>query len=170
MKKEIEIKVRRGVFGNPYYYVSVCDTDRVTNLFSFWYTYGSAGEDLANVFRMLRLAGHGDALDRLAHALKMSDPEYNKCATGQMQSREVEFADQWFEKHDKMPAYADAIEWGRKQAVRDACDWLRKTHYIYTESHWCPDEDSMTETPWVTNDFDTVEELIDEFTKDMGEQ
>lgn len=169
MKKEIEIKVRRGVFGNPYYYVSVCDTDRVTNLFSFWYTYGASGENLANAFRMLRLAGHGDALDRLAHALKMSDPEYNKCATDEMQSREAEFTYQWFEKHDKMPTYADAIEWGRKQAVRDACEWLRKTHYIYTETHWCPDEDSMNETPWVTNDFDTVEELIDEFNKAMEE-
>jgi hypothetical protein len=150
--------------------VSVYDTERLVNLHRFWYTYGSAGENLANAFRMLRLAGHGDALDRLAHALKMSDPEYNKCATEKMVSREVEFTGQWFEKHDKMPTYADAIEWGRKQAIRQACEWLRKTHYIYTESHWCPDEDSMTETPWVTNDFDTVEELIDEFTKEMGEQ
>lgn len=146
MKKEIEIKVRRGVFGNPYYYVSVCDTDRVTNLFSFWHTYGDSGEDLANVFRMLRLAGHGDALDRLAHALKMSDPEYNKCATEEMVSREQEFADQWFEKNDKMPAYADAIEWARKQAVREACEWLRQY-----------------------NTGVRGKELIDEFTKAMGE-
>lgn len=169
MKKEIEIQVSRGAFGNPYYKVSVYDTDRLVNLHRFWYTYGSAGEDLVNVFRMLRLAGHGDALDRLAHALKMSDPEYNKCATDEMVSREVEFTGQWFEKHDKMPTYADAIDWGRKQAIREACDWLRKTHFIYTESHWCPDEDSIKETPWVTNDFDTVEELIDEFTKAMEE-
>lgn len=169
MKKEIEIKVRRGAFGNPYYKVSVYDTDRLVNLHRFWYTYGSAGEDLVNVFRMLRLAGHGDALGQLEHALKMSDPEYNKCATEEMQGREVEFTDQWFEKHDKMPTYADAIEWGRKQAIRQACEWLRKTHYIYTETHWCPDEDSIKETPWVTNDFDTVEELIEEFTKAMGE-
>jgi hypothetical protein len=169
MKKEIEIQVSRGAFGNPYYKVSVYDTERLVNLHRFWYTYGSAGEDLANVFRMLRLAGHGDALDRLAHALKMSDPEYNKCPTEQMQRRKVEFTDQWFKKHDKMPAYADAIEWGMKQAIRQACEWLRKTHYIYTESHWCPDEDSMKETPWVTNDFDTVEELIDELTKAMEE-
>jgi hypothetical protein len=169
MKKEIEIQVGRGAFGNPYYKVSVYDTERLVNLHRFWYTYGSAGEDLANVFRMLRLAGHGDALENLEHALKASRPEYNRDTTEDMQSREVEFADQWFEKHDKMPTYADAIEWGRKQAVRDACEWLRKTHYIYTESHWCPDEDFMKETPWVTNDFDTVEELIDELTKAMEE-
>lgn len=170
MKKEIEIKVHRGAFGNPYYYVSVYDTDRLVNLHRFWYAYGSAGEDLANVFRMLRLDGHGDALGQLEHALKMSDPKYNKCATEKMVSREVEFTDQWFEKHDKMPTYADAIEWGRKQAIRQACEWLRKAHYIYTESYWCPDEDSMTETPWVTNDFDTVDELIEEFNKAMGER
>lgn len=169
MKKEIEIKVSRGAFGKPLYQVSVYDTERLANLHRFWYAYGSAGEDLANVFRMLRLDGHGDALDHLAHALKMSDPEYNKCATEKMVSREVEFTDQWFEKHDKMPTYADAIEWGRKQAIRQACEWLRKTHYIYTETHWCPDEDSIKETPWVTNDFDTVEELIDEFTKAIEE-
>lgn len=169
MKKEIEIKVRRGVFGNPYYYVSVYDTERLANLHRFWYAYGSAGEDLANVFRMLRQTGHGDALDSLAHALKASNPEYNKEVSEEMQQREVEFTDQWFEKHDKMPTYADAIEWGRKQTIRQACEWLRKTHYIYTESHWCPDEDSIKETPWVTNDFDTVEELIDKFTKAIEE-
>lgn len=169
MKKEIGIKVRRGAFGNPYYHVSVYDTDRLVNLHRFWYTYGASGEDLANVFRMLRLDGHGDALGQLEHALKMSDPKYNKCATEKMVSREVEFTDQWFEKHDKMPTYADAIEWGRKQTIRQAREWLRKTHYIYTETHWCPDEDSIKETPWVTNDFDTVEELIDEFTKAIEE-
>lgn len=169
MKKEIEIQVSRGAFGNPYYKVSVYDTDRLVNLHRFWYTYGASGEDLVNVFRMLRLAGHGDALWQLEHALKMSDPKYNKCATEKMVSREVEFTDQWFEKHDKMPTYADAIEWGRKQAIRQACEWLRKTHYIYTETHWCPDEDSMKETPWVTNDFDTVDELIEEFNKAIEE-
>lgn len=169
MKKEIGIQISRGAFGNPYYKVSVYDTERLVNLHRFWYAYGAAGEDLANVFRMLRLAGHGDALRQLEHALKMSDPEYNKCATEKMVSREVEFTDQWFEKQDKMPTYADAIEWARKQAIRQACEWLRKTHYIYTETHWCPDEDSIKETPWVTNDFDTVEELIDEFTKAIEE-
>jgi hypothetical protein len=141
----------------------------LANLHRFYCTCWIGGERLEYIFRIMRQDGHGDALERLAHALKMSDPEYNKCATGQMQRREVEFADQWFEKHDKMPTYADAIEWGRKQTVREACEWLRKTHYIYTESHWCPDEDSINETPWVTNDFDTVEELIDEFTKAIEE-
>ena len=149
--------------------MSVYDTERLVNLHRFWYTYGDSGEDLAKVFRMLRLAGHGDALDSLAHALKASSPEYNKEVSAEMQAREVEFTDQWFEKHDKMPTYADAIEWGRKQTIRQAREWLRKTHYVYTETHWCPDEDSMNETPWVTNDFDTVEELIDEFTKAMEE-
>lgn len=169
MKKEIGIQVGRGSFGKPLYQVSVYDTERLANLHRFYCTCWIGGERLEYIFRIMRQDGHGDALERLAHALKMSDPEYNKCATEKMVSREVEFADQWFEKHDKMPTYADAIEWGRKQAIRQACEWLRKTHYIYTESHWCPDEDSMTETPWVTNDFDTVEELIDEFTKEMGE-
>ena len=65
MKKEIGIQISRGAFGNPYYHVSVYDTDRLANLHRFWYAYGSAGEDLANVFRMLRQAGHGDALDSL---------------------------------------------------------------------------------------------------------
>lgn len=169
MKKEIGIQVSRGAFGKPLCQVSVYDTERLANLHRFYCTCWLEGERLEYIFRIMRQDGHGDALDRLAHALKMSDPEYNKCATEKMVSREVEFADQWFEKHDKMPTYADAIEWARKQTVREAREWIRKTHYIYTETHWCPDEDYIKETPWVTNDFDTVEELIDEFTKAIEE-
>lgn len=170
MKKEIGIQVSRGSFGKPLYQVSVYDTERLANLHRFYCTFWIGGERLEYIFRTMRQDGHGDALEQLEHALKMSDPEYNKCATEKMVSREVEFADQWFDKQDKMPTYADAIEWGRKQAIRQACEWLSKTQYIYTETHWCPDEDSMNETPWVTNDFDTVEELIDEFTKAMEER
>lgn len=169
MKKEIGIQVSRGAFGKPLYQVSVYDTERLANLHRFYCTCWIGGERLEYIFRIMRQDGHCDALGQLEHALKMSDPEYNKCATEEMQGREAEFADQWFEKHDKMPTYADAIEWGRKQAIRQACEWLRKTQYVYTESHWCPDEDSIKETPWVTNDFDTVEELIEEFNKAMGE-
>lgn len=162
MKKEIEIQVSRGAFGNPYYKVSVYDTERLVNLHRFWYAYGSAGEDLANVFRMLRLAGHGDALDRLALSLIISDPEYNKCATEEMVSREVGFIDQWFEKHGKMPTYADAIEWGRKQAIREACEWLKEELYNSHDRDKYPTVESRS--------FTLVEELINEFTKAMGER
>lgn len=169
MKKEIEIQVSRGAFGKPLYRVSVYNTEKLANLHRYYCIYCLEGESLPDIFRLMRQDGHGDALEQLSDSVRASAPGYNRNTTEEMQRRETEFCDHWFAEHTHLPTYADAIEWARKQAIREASEWIRKTHYIYTESHWCPDEDYIKETPWVTNDFDTVEELIEEFTKAMGE-
>lgn len=169
MKKEIAIQVSRGAFGKPLYHVSVYNTEKLANLHRYYCIYWLEGESLPDIFRLMRQDGHGDVLEQLSDSVRASAPGYHRNVTLEMQRLRDEFCDHWFAEHTHLPIYADAIEWARKQTVREACEWLRKTHYIYTESHWCLDEDSMNETPWVTNDFDTVEELIDEFNKAMGE-
>lgn len=149
--------------------MSVYNAEKLANLHRYYGIYCLEGESLPDLFRLMRQDGHGDVLEQLSDSVRASAPRYHYNVTLEMQRLRDEFCDYWYAEHTHLPTYADAIEWARKQAIRQACEWLRKTQYIYTETHWCPDEDSMNETPWVTNDFDTVEELIDEFTKAMGE-
>lgn len=51
--------------------------------------------------------------------------------------------------------------------VEKACEWLSKTLYIHTEEiedkHW----NEIKTFDWVTSDYDSVEEFIEEFKKVM---
>ena len=54
---------------------------------------------------------------RLKKCDDMTEDEYE---------REVAFAD-WYNKNGKgTPAYSDAIEWARKDAIDKACEWLKE--------------------------------------------
>ena len=53
---------------------------------------------------------------RLKKSDDMTEVEYN---------REVAFAD-WYLKNGKgTPTYSDAIEWARKQTIKEVCNWLK---------------------------------------------
>ena len=55
-----------------------------------------------------------------------NEVRFKKCAdiTPEEVNREVEFLD-WFRKNGKgTPTYSDAIEWARKEVIKEAHEWL----------------------------------------------
>ena len=48
--------------------------------------------------------------------------------------REQEFTANFIEKNNRMPTYSDAIEYGRKQMIEKACEWLNN---FYSEDRHC---------------------------------
>ena len=61
------------------------------------------------------------------------------------------------------------INYRKNKWIEKACEWLSKTLYIHKEEiedkHW-----NMTETvEWVTSDYDSVSDFIEQFKKAMEE-
>ena len=48
--------------------------------------------------------------------------------------REQEFTTDFIEKNNRIPTYSDAIEYGRKQMIDKACEWLNN---FYNEDRHC---------------------------------
>ena len=48
--------------------------------------------------------------------------------------REQEFTTDFIEKNNRIPTYSDAIEYGRKQMINKACEWLNN---FYSEDRHC---------------------------------
>lgn len=53
--------------------------------------------------------------NRLAACDNMTKEEFD---------REQEFTTDFIEKNNRIPTYSDAIEYGRKQMIEKACEWL----------------------------------------------
>ena len=57
----------------------------------------------------------------------------------------------------------------KKELIKKACEWLNKTLYIHTEEiedkHW----NEIKTFDWVTSDFDSVSDFIEDFRKAMDE-
>ena len=60
-------------------------------------------------------------------------------------------------------------EYRKKKLIEKACEWLKKTMYIYTEYDTDVDWGITTPIDWVTSDCNTVDEFIDGFRKAMEE-
>lgn len=48
--------------------------------------------------------------------------------------REQEFTTDFIKKNNRIPTYSDAIEYGRKQMIEKACEWLNN---FYSEDRHC---------------------------------
>ena len=59
---------------------------------------------------------------RLKKCDDMTEAEYN---------RETAFVDWYLENGKGMPAYSDAIEWARKEAINKACEWIDKYLHLF---------------------------------------
>ena len=59
---------------------------------------------------------------RLKKCDDMTEAEYN---------RETAFVDWYLENGKGMPAYSDAIEWARKEAINRACEWIDKYLHLF---------------------------------------
>lgn len=57
----------------------------------------------------------------------------------------------------------------KQELIKKACEWLNKTLYIHTEEiedkHW----NEIKTFDWVTSDFDSVSDFIEEFRKAVEE-
>lgn len=54
--------------------------------------------------------------------------------------------------------------------IEKACEWLKKTLYIHTETIEDKDWNETKTIEWVTSDYDSVSDFIDGFRKAMEEQ
>ena len=52
-------------------------------------------------------------------------------------------------------------------SIDKVCEWLNKTLYIHTEENEDKDWNEVNPINWVTSDYDTVEEFIENFCKAM---
>ena len=59
---------------------------------------------------------------RLKKCDDMTEAEYN---------HETAFVDWYLENGKGMPAYSDAIEWARKEAINKACEWIDKYLHLF---------------------------------------
>ena len=59
---------------------------------------------------------------RLKKCDDMTEAEYN---------RETAFVDWYLENGKGTPAYSDAIEWARKEAINKACEWIDKYLHLF---------------------------------------
>ena len=59
---------------------------------------------------------------RLKKCDDMTEAEYN---------RETAFVDWYLENGKGMPAYSDAIEWARREAINKACEWIDKYLHLF---------------------------------------
>lgn len=63
----------------------------------------------------------------------------------------------------------DGVKLADKTMIEKACEWLSKTLYIHTEEiedkHW----NEIKTFDWVTSDFDSVSDFIEDFRKAMEE-
>ena len=59
-----------------------------------------------------------------------------------------------------------AISVAKKELINKACEWLNKTLYIHTEVN---DTHCGADTiDWVTSDYNSVSDFINDFKKEMG--
>lgn len=42
--------------------------------------------------------------------------------------REIDFFDEWNKTHTSSPSFQDAIDWAKKEVIKDACKWF--TNYL----------------------------------------
>ena len=82
---------------------------------------------IVNLQRKAYIAGaiEQKAIDeevRLKKCDDMTEAEYN---------RETAFVDWYLENGKGMPAYSDAIEWARKEAINKACEWIDKYLHLF---------------------------------------
>ena len=59
---------------------------------------------------------------RLKKCDDMTEAEYN---------HETAFVDWYLQNGKGMPAYSDAIEWARKEAINKACEWIDKYLHLF---------------------------------------
>ena len=59
---------------------------------------------------------------RLKKCDDMTEAEYN---------HETAFMDWYLENGKGTPAYSDAIEWARKEAINKACEWIDKYLHLF---------------------------------------
>jgi hypothetical protein len=68
---------------------------------------------------------------------------------------------------DITDAYIYGAKWANETIIAKACEWLNKTLYIYTEiNHTHCGADTID---WVTSDYNSVSDFIDEFLKVLEE-
>ena len=58
----------------------------------------------------------------------------------------------------------------KNKLIEKACEWLKKTMYIHTEHDTDVDWGTTKPIDWVTSDYDTVDEFIEAFKKNLTDE
>ena len=72
------------------------------------------------------------------------------------------------EEYDEMVKRGD--EYIKNKLIEKACEWLKKTMYIHTEHDTDVDWGTTKPIDWVTSDYDTVDEFIEAFKKNLTDE
>lgn len=71
------------------------------------------------------------------------------------------------EEYDKMVKRGH--EHIKNKLIEKACEWLKNTMYLHTE--WEKDDFGVTDSiDWATSDYDTVDEFIEAFKKNLTDE